>query len=578
VLFSGFSMKAKSVFIGIAATAIVLLLLSITAVSRVLSASPGNLVRDASIQPIAATFLPKRSPLVASFLVNPDKLSLSAQLSARPGDRAALRREIVDLKQLLKQEWALDYDADVKPWLGQEVTFAVTTTDLDRQAENGLQPGYLLALEIDKPAVAKKSVEAFWQKQAIAGVDLAFEQYQGIPFIYATPTSKRPGLTAGILGKFVLLTNEPKVMRNAINDIQVPDLALANFNNYKQSVDQLSEPRMGLAFVNLAELGKLGAGNGSIPSNLANLPEAAITLGLGLDRLGVKAETLLTLDALANLPAIAANTSSANDNKATQSIPVGSSEIVGRDLQQTWQQINAAVQPYPELAALLDRSIALVSSRLGFSVEQDISAWVRGDYAIGLLPQSDRANDWVFAAQKTNPETTKTAIAQLDDMARSKSKLTVGDIEVNGRELTVWTRLSAAIGKADKKIPSPAAVTGTVAAVRSQTSDLVLVANSVGAMEAALNASPKSSDYKSSAKAIAATLPRNYQTYAYLNEQLDLATLLADALGLKQLSALSTKSKLPIVDRIKSITIASASSHSKDSPNVRRGQVFLVLK
>jgi hypothetical protein len=575
-------MKAKSVFIGIAAAAIVLLFLSITAVSRVLSASPGNLLRPATVQPIAATFLPKRSPLVASFLVNPDKLGLSAQLSVSPSDRAAVRNEVNDLKRALKQEWALDYDADVKPWLGNEVTVAVTTTDLDRQSENGLQPGYLLALEINKPAVAKKSVEAFWQKQAIAGIDLAFEQYQGVPFIYATPTSKRPGLTAGILGKFVLLANDPKVMRNAINDIQVPDLALNQFNSYQKSVDQLSNSRFGVAFINLAELGKWGAGSGSMPSNLANLPEGSVTLGLGLDRLGIKAETLLTLDSFANLPRIApspADTSpSALDHKVNQSIPVGSSVIVGRDLQQTWQQINAAVQPYPELKALLDRSIALASSHLGFSLEQDISAWVRGDYAISLLPQDDQATDWVFAAQKTNPETTKAAIVQLDNSARSKSKLTVGELEVDGRELTVWTRLSAAIGKANKRTTSPAALTGTVTAVRSQTPDLLLVANSVDAMAAALNTNPKSSDYTSNAKAIAATLPSSYQTYVYLNKQLDLATLLTDVPGVKQLNDLIAKSQLPIGDRVKAITIASASSSTKDSPNVRRGQIFLLLK
>jgi hypothetical protein len=150
-------------------------------------------------------------------------------------------------------------------------------------------------------------------------------------------------------------------------------------------------------------------------------------------------------------------------------------------------------------------------------------------------------------------------------------------LEVDGHEFTVWTRLSAAIGKADKKAPSLAAVTGTVAAARSQTPDLVLFANSVDAMEAALNTNPKSSDYKSNAKAIAAMLPRNYQTYAYLNEQLDLAAL-ADATGLKQLNVLIAKSKLPIVNRVKAITVASASPNAKDKPNVRRGQIFLVLK
>ncbi len=572
-------MKAKSVVIGIAAAAIVLLFLSITAVSRVLSASPGNLWQGVTVQPVAATFLPKRSPLVASFLVNPDKLSLSAQLAARPGDRAALRNEIRDLKQAIKQLWALDYDKDVKPWVGDEVTFAVTTTDLDRQPENGLQPGYLLALAIDKPSVAKKSVDAFWQRQAIAGMDLAFEQYQGVPFIYATPTSKRSGLTSAILGKFVLLANDPKAIRNAINDIQVPDLALASVSNYQNSLEQLSEAHIGVAFANLAELGRWGTGSKALPANFANLPDASITLGLGLDRSGVKAETLLTLESLSKLPAIAANNSTdSTDNKALQVLPQNSSLIVGRNLQQTWQQISTALQPYPELATFLNQAIASATSDVGLNPEQDIFNWVRGDYAIGLLPVADKAPDWVFIAQKNDAETSKAAIAQLDEAARGKGKLTVGNIEVNGHELTVWTRLSAVSLKSDKKTSS---LTGTVASVRRQTPDLVLIANSVEAMEAAesslasdRNGMTKSDNYK----AIAATLPRNYQSYAYLDKNLNLATLLPDTALLKPLRSAFTATNLPIVKHIKAINLAGVASNPKDSPNMRRGQIFFTLK
>jgi Protein of unknown function (DUF3352) len=571
-------MKAKSVVIGIAAAAIVLLFLSITAVSRVLSASPGNLSRGVTAQPVAATFLPKRSPLVASFLVNPDRLSLSAQLSARPGDRAALRHEIHDFKQAIKQSWALDYDKDVKPWVGNEVTFAVTTPDLDRQPDNGLQPGYLLALAIDKPAVAKKSVEAFWQRQAIAGMDLAFEQYQGVPFIYATPTSKYAGLTATILGKFVLLANDPKAIRNAINDIQVPDLALASVSSYQNSLDQLLEAHIGIAFVNLAELGRWGTGNKALPTNFANLPESGITLGFGLDRAGVKGETLLTLESLSKLPAITSNTSAESpDNKALQVLPQNSSLIVGRNMQQTWQQISTALQPYPELATFFHQAIANVASHLGLNLEEDIFNWVRGDYAIGLLPLADKAPDWVFVAQKTNTEDAKAAIAQLDDRARSKGKLTVGNIEVNGDELTVWTRLSAVSVKSDNK----ASITGTVAAVRSQTPDLVSIANSVEAIEAtelSLASDRKGMTKSDNYKAIAATLPRNYQSYAYIDKQIDLAALVPDTELLKPLRNAVTATDMPIVKHIKAITLASTASNPKDSPNVRRGQIFFTLK
>lgn len=573
-------MKAKSVVIVIAAAAVVLLFLSITAVSRVLSASPGNLLQGVTVQPAAATFLPKRSPLVASFLVNPDKLSLSAQLSARPGDRAALRNEIRDLKQAVKQLWALDYDQDVKPWVGNEVTLAVTTPDLDRQSANGLQPGYLLALAIDKPVIAKKSVDSFWQRQAVAGMDLAFEQYQGVPFIYATSTSKYPGLTATILGKFVLLANDPKVIRNAINDIQVPDLALASVSNYQNSLNQLSEAHIGVAFANLSELGRWGTVNKALPTSFANLPEAGITLGLGLDRAGIKAETLLTLESLAKLPVSAANPSNSSiftDNKAFQILPQNSSLIVGRDLKQTWQQISSVLQPYPELATFCNQAISNLASNLGLNLEQDVFNWVNGDYAIGLLPVADKAPDWVFVAQKTNAETSKAAIAQLDDRARSKGKLTVGNIEVNGRELTVWTRLSAVSVKSDK-----ASITGTVAAVRSQTPDLVSIANSVEAIEAIEATKALASDRKSitnsdKSKAIAATLPHNYQSYAYTDQQIDLAALLPDTALFKLVRNAVADDDMPLFKHIRAINLASVVSNPKDSPNVRRGQIFLSL-
>ncbi|NJM28197.1 MAG: DUF3352 domain-containing protein, partial [Pseudanabaena sp. RU_4_16] len=169
-------------------------------------------------------------------------------------------------------------------------------------------------------------------------------------------------------------------------------------------------------------------------------------------------------------------------------------------------------------------------------------------------------------------------IAQLDEAARGKGKLTVGNIEVNGHELTVWTRLSAVSLKSDKKTSS---LTGTVAAVRSQTSDLVLIANSVEAMEASESslASDRNGITKSDRyKAIAAKLPLNYQSYAYLDEQLDLATLLPDTALLKPLRSAFTATNLPIVKHIKAINLAGSASNPKDRPNVKRGQIFFTLK
>jgi len=168
-------MKIKPVFVGIAVVGILLLVLSLSTVAKVLGANPREVLAGVKTQPIAVKFLPKRSPLFLSFLVNPDKLGLFAQLSAKPSDRGDVRHELANLKQQLQQNWLLDYDRDIQPWLDREITLALTDVDLDDQPANGLQTGYLLAFAAKDVELAKTSIDDFWQRLAVNGSDLGFE-------------------------------------------------------------------------------------------------------------------------------------------------------------------------------------------------------------------------------------------------------------------------------------------------------------------------------------------------------------------------------------------------------------------
>jgi hypothetical protein len=566
-------MKINKVFVSIAIAATILLIIGFTAIGNVLSASPGDLLAGTTAQPLAAKFLPKRSPLVASFLVNPDELGLFTKLAAQPSDRAALTGDINSLKRQLKKSWLVDYDKDIAPWLDQEITLAVTTTDIDRQAENGLQPGYLVALAIKDGKAAKQFSEKFWQKQAIAGSDLVFEQYQGIPIIYATAASKRPGLSGTILGKFVLFANNPKVIRNAINDLQVPDLALANDPTYSNSLKQLNEGRFGLAYVNLPQFGALGQSSGLIDADLSSLPGSGLVVNLGLTEAGIKADAILALDPDKVANGVA-TTAIKSENQAIALIPAGSAAIAGRDLNQTWQKLSSALEPYPALGGILDGAIAKLNTSTGFDLPEEVFSWIKGDYAIALLPNGADAssiNNWVVVAQNVDAKAIDAEIAKLDQAARTKAKFTVGEIAIGEQKLTVWTRLSAV--ETGKK--SASQVTGKVAAVHGQTPEYVFIANSIEALDRILSGKLQPITKSANYKTVTAIVPPSSSGYAFVDDPETIAGLIEQFPNLKALQPEPQSLWQPLLSHVTAIDITS-SDRSK-SAGLSRGQFFISL-
>ncbi len=106
-------MKIKPIFVGIAVVGVLLLVLSLSAVGKIFGANPRDVLAGVKTQPLAVKFLPQRSPLFLSFLINPEKLGLFTQLAAKPSDRGDVRHELSNLKQQLQQNWLLDYERDI---------------------------------------------------------------------------------------------------------------------------------------------------------------------------------------------------------------------------------------------------------------------------------------------------------------------------------------------------------------------------------------------------------------------------------------------------------------------------------
>ncbi|WP_017305949.1 DUF3352 domain-containing protein [Spirulina subsalsa] len=437
-------MTLRSFFLALLVASLVLLSLAGGGVYWVLAQSPLTL-KDGGVQetPSAAMFVPRQAPAMLSLLVNPDRLEALLQLGTPVGERKQSRRELDEIKAGLLSKTGLKYRKDVQSWLGEEITVAVTSLDYDRNGENGQQPGYLLVASAKDGEYAREFLQVFYAKSAIAGEsDLVFEQYKGVNVIYRRlRETGESSLASAVVGdRYVLFANHPKVLRDALNNVQVPNLNLANAEAYQQALDTLTAPRIGVAYVNLLALAK----NAEIDPNE---PIPTLTLGFTLSPQGLVAESAISglVQPVASKPSLNAPVGALNYLPPRTLLTAS-----GVDLEGFWGQIQQGFGEDSPVAGLFEQALSNLQEPWGVDLPQDIFSWVQGEYALSLLPTSLTQPDWVFVAEKNTPEA-KQAIDHLDELAESQN-LSLGKVTVADYPVTVWTALEASGGRLSAQV------------------------------------------------------------------------------------------------------------------------------
>jgi hypothetical protein len=575
-------MKLRQFFYVLAASVIALLIVGTTGFYWLAANSPLKVLQEGGqTNPAASVFVPKQSPMMLSLLVNPARLA-AFQLAITPlGERRQARLELEQLKQNLLSGTGLDYERDIQPWLGNEITLAVTTPDVDRDIQNGQQPGYLLAVATQDPLRSREFLQLFWQKRAVAGTDLVFEQYAGVKLIYGNKTKPEPSespelqpqpsppptptLTSGIVGdRFVLFANYPKVLRDAINNAQSPDLNLSSSSTYQDALQGLPSRQVGLGFVNLPQLETWLAGEFSTrdtidTSNYRSPLYDSLVVAMELDRRGLLAETALLTSA--NQILSPAKPLRSQPVKALQFIPIESSVIAaGEDLKNLWSQIEAELATYNTSFVLVNQLLNSVKTLWGANLT-DLLDWIQGEYAVGILPHLDQPN-WIVVAERS--EATETAVQNLDAIAQRQG-LSTGTLSLGDQQVVAWTKLSMLSTTVSQ--PGPQTVQAEVQGLRASVGNYEIFASSVEAMNQALQAPKKSLISSDQFRQAIAPLASNNDGYLYI-DWLAVQDLVKQRLPLLKLIEGAGQ---PILEHARSLTITSYGSEQ----NLRRGAIFI---
>lgn len=558
-------MKSRSFFALLLVAVISLLTLAGGSLYWIVAHSPLALWRGGVKQEaVAPIFLPKQTPVMVSLLINPDKLESFSLSATGVNKRRRSHQELKNFAQSLLANTGLNYEKEIKPWLGEEITLAVTSLDYDRQASNGVQPGYLLAVQTKNPGLAKEFLQASYSKQAISGAfELVDQSYKGVNILHQKPLFANPNnrlLATAVLRDFVLFANDPKILKEAINNVQVADINLQNSASYQEALTTLSGPRMAIAYANLPALSAWIA-NAPAPET----PEALqrLVVNFSLKSQGLVADLALIGGA------------GVTEQLPLLSSPVGTLAYIpaeswltasGRNLQQFWQQVQEGLEADSPLQQLVTQTVKRLQEPLGLDLPQEIFSWVQGDFSLALLPHPDGGEpDWLFVAERLGDTPVDTIVQNFDQLAKQKG-YSVGTLPLNNTEVTAWTKLKTAKDKQKKGVARLEAV---VRGVHAQVGEYEIFATSIPAMGKALEAdkSPLVGS-KKFAQAIAA-LPAANDGYFYLDWN-GAQSWIESKLPIVRVLEVAGK---PLFDNLRSLTLSSEGSEN----GIRRATIFFNL-
>lgn len=489
--------------------------------------SPLTLLRGRAVaEPMAAMFVPKNSPAMVSLLVNPDRLQALRRMRTPWKLRGESRTEFDRLQRSLLAETDLNYDRDIKPWLGDEITVAVTSLDVDHNQSNGGQPGYLVSLAVKNPIKSREFLDIFWQDRANAGADLVFEDYKGVKLISSQPQrqlfksrrksktlelnpfadSKSQGWASAVVGdQFVLFANSVEELRQAINRVQAEDLNLTSDPTYQQAIANLPKNHLGIAVLDVPKLS--GWINKTTPPTTSPQP---LAIALSANTKGLLADAIWLGDThpLATLPP------RSQPVEALRYIPqTGALVVAGMDLNRLWQTTAPTEEP---LSGTIAQVLKPLESKWGISLPQDIFSWVTGEYALALFPSDDaNTSNWVFVAQQGDQ--THAGVQKLDQIAIDHG-YTVGTFTLKGYDpIYAWTQLKAATTAETESEPQ-LKLEAEVLGVCGSAEGYEICANSVPAIDRALNAPKQGSMLeKEDFSTGLSLLPSENQGYFYMN-------------------------------------------------------------
>lgn len=382
----------------------------------------------------SAKLVPEEAYMVAFISTDQQNWGKLEQFGT-PEARQIVNKSLQTFQQKMLAETQLDYDKDVKPWVGN-----VMIAMLPGKSAQKSQPNMLMVVGIKDKANALGLAGKLNGQSKVKATE---SDYKGVKI--TDFASEKSSTYTAVVKDFLVMSPEKQSLEKAIDTAQGKP-SIASKPDADTLLTRSAAVQNPIARFYMLDYAKAVQEMSANSPNAKPLPAAtleqlkqvkSVVGGLGIDNAGLRLKAVASLDP--NAKTIEFKPS---PNKVIGQFPGDTLALVsGQDIGRIWAQTAEQSKSNPDSQKVLDQ-MRQTSKTIGLDLDKDVFSWMSGEFGLAMVP----ATQGLFAQLgfssamvigSSDRKTTEATLSKLDNLAKSNS-IPVQQRDIQGKKVTEW--------------------------------------------------------------------------------------------------------------------------------------------
>jgi Protein of unknown function (DUF3352) len=401
--------------------------------------------------PVGANIIPQDALFAVSLTTDPKQWQQLQQYGTKE-TQAELNKNLVKLRDRFLTSNGYDFQRDIQPWVGNEVTLAILAPQASQPAPKPVstsaeavssQQSMVMVLPIKNP---QKAQSLLAQPKILKQGKWIDRTYQGLA-IKQTDGQAGENISATVLdGKFLVISDNPKATERAI-DAYKNKTSLATTGGFAENLPKIAKYQPFAQFyLNVPTAARIAASapNRQFPAQvlaqLQNNQGLAGTINLeaqgirlkGVSWLNPNSQRLLTVE-----------------NKAGRMQSLVPAETLmmlsGGNLQRLWGDYVLTSQGNPLSPITPEQLRGGVKSLTNLDLDRDLLRWMKGEFSLSVIPNTpkdastaDFRAGLLFMVQTSDRSLAEASLKKLDEVVKNQYQFQIQPAVVAGKPVTNW--------------------------------------------------------------------------------------------------------------------------------------------
>ncbi|WP_016952639.1 DUF3352 domain-containing protein [Anabaena sp. PCC 7108] len=372
--------------------------------------------------------------------------------------QAELDKNLVQLQQRFLVNNGYNFQKDIQPWVGDEVTIAILAPPVSKpvpkpvatNTEAASEQSVLMVLPIKNPEIANQILakpKPLKQGKWIERI------YEGIS-IKQTEGKAGENFSAAVIDKrFLVITDNPQAAERTI-DAYKNKVSLATSSGFVENFPKASsyEP-FAQFYVNIPTAARIAATDTNQPLPAQVLAQLQNNQGLAgsviLEDKGIGLKGISWLNPNSQRVLVVENKAGKMQNRLPSETLM---MLSGSNLQRLWGDYVSTSQRNPLSPVLPEQLRQGVKSLTSLDLERDLLTWMKGEFSVAVIPNTPKdgspdnfRSGLVFMVQASNAyngqslrQAAENSLKQLDEAMQNQYQFKIQGAKVAGKPVVNW--------------------------------------------------------------------------------------------------------------------------------------------